>query len=77
MKYDLVLKLMKFIYSYSIVFVLLQLKLKLLKPHILKPILKCVAVVIDRFHSRDQNLSNRRYAAILVDQNVNKLSARS
>ena len=31
---------------------------------------------IDRFHSRDQNLSNRRYAAILVDQNVNKLSAR-
>ena len=30
---------------------------------------------IDRFHSRDKNLDNRCYAAILVYRNVNKLVA--
>ena len=31
---------------------------------------------IDRFHSRDQNLSNRRYAAILVDQKCKQTELR-
>ena len=31
--------------------------------------------IIDRFHSRDKNLDNRCYAAILVYRNVNKLVA--
>ena len=30
---------------------------------------------IDRFHSRDKNIDNRCYAAILVYRNVNKLVA--
>ena len=31
-----------------------------------------VTIIIDRFHSRDKNLDNRCYAAILVYRNVNK-----
>ena len=35
----------------------------------------CYTSPIDRFHSRDKNLDNRCYAAILVYRNVNKLLA--
>ena len=63
MKYDLVLKLMKFIDSYI---AYIKQKLKLLKPHVLKPILKCVVVA----ESKKNNASKTMMKTIENHKNI-------